>query len=94
MSKSLFTNSWSKHLTGVLTIAAAAVVVLENTALPSSVYEVIPDAARAHPVNCALLYPDPVCVTVKPVISFKPISADASAAGGVWIMIDGGAAAL
>ena len=43
MSKSLFINSWSKHLTGVLTVAAAAVVALEKTALPSSVYEVIPE---------------------------------------------------
>ena len=94
MSKSLFTNSWSKHLTGVLTVAAAAVVVLENTALPSSVYEVIPEAARAHPVNDALLYPVPAWVTVKPVISFKPISADASAEGGAWIIIEGGAAAV
>ena len=83
MSKSLFINSWSKHLTGVLTVAAAAVVALEKTALPSSVYEVIPEAARAHPSNCALVYSFPSCVTVKPVISFKPISADASAAGGV-----------
>jgi len=59
LSKSLFTNKASRHLTDVSTVAAAAVVLLENTALPSSVYSVIPLAALAQPVNFAFSYFDP-----------------------------------
>ena len=79
MSSSLLTNSASKHLTLEPTAADAAVVLLLNTALPVSVYLVIPDAALAHPVNAALLYPLPDSVTTKPVTSLRPISTDAFA---------------
>ena len=79
MSNNLFTNNASRHFTVAPIDAAAAVVLLLNTALPSSVYDVIPDAALAHPVNAAFLYPDPFSVTAKPVTSLRPISADAFA---------------
>ena len=59
LSNKRFTNNASRHFTSVSIAPAVAVVSLENTALPSSVYSTIPDAARAHPVNCALLYPLP-----------------------------------
>ena len=87
------TNNASRHFTLVPTAALAAVVLLLNTALPSSVYEVIPDAALAHPINSAFVYPEPASVTLKPVTWLRPISADAFAWGGDWITISGGLAA-
>ena len=93
MSNNLLTNSASRHFTSVSTAATAAVVLFVNTAFPLSVYEVIPDAALAHPVNCAFSYAFPASVTVNPVTSFKPISADAFAWGGDCITISGGDAA-
>ena len=48
-------NNASKHLTGSFFSAVDATVTLENTALPSSVYSLIPLAALAHPSNFALV---------------------------------------
>ena len=87
-------NNASKHLTGVSVTAVAATVTLENTALPSSEYSLIPLAALAHPSNFALLYPLPLWFTVNPVTSFNPIVPEASAEGGAWIKIVGGSVAL
>ena len=88
------TNKESKHLTAVFEVAADAVVLLENIALPSSVYSVIALAALAHPINFAFWYPLPVWFTLNPVTSFKPTSAEHFASGGDWITIVGGVAAL
>ena len=93
LSSNLLTKRASKHLTGVSTIAVDAVVLAENTALPSSLYSLIPLAALAQPSNFALLYPRPAWFTLNPVISLRPIVADASAEGGAWITTVGGVAA-
>ena len=79
MSNNLLINNASRHFTFAPISALAATVLFLNTALPSSVYFVIPDAALAHPVNAAFLYPLPASVTTKPVTSFNPISTDAFA---------------
>ena len=79
LSKSLLTNKASRHFTFADAAAGIAIVSLENTALPLSVYEVTPLAALAQPINCALEYSLPDLLIENPVISFKPISTDASA---------------
>ena len=82
LSSNLFTKSASKHLTGAFIAWAVAVVLLENTAFPLSVYLVIALAALAHPSNAALVYNWPCLLILNPVTSFKPISTDALALGG------------
>jgi hypothetical protein len=59
--------------------AGIAIVLFEKIALPLSVYAVMPLAALAQPTNCALVYPEPALLIENPVISFRPISTDASA---------------